>query len=117
MNPSLVTLLTGHMLRHPTPDDADAVLAVIEQQFDLSGRPCQLCCREGLDALLKRGAGDRQRVDRVALAALARGLAPAGHQLWRDTNDALAARQQEPLELARLAADVRVLEALTRPRV
>jgi len=29
MNPSFLTLLPGHTLRHPTPADADAVLAVI----------------------------------------------------------------------------------------
>ena len=29
MNPCLLTLLPGHTLRHPRPEDADAVLAVI----------------------------------------------------------------------------------------
>jgi mycothiol synthase len=29
MNPSFLTLLPGHTLRHPSPEDADAVLAVI----------------------------------------------------------------------------------------
>ena len=47
-----------------------------------------------------RGAGDRECVDRIGLAALARPAPAAGHQLRRHAHDALAAREQEALELA-----------------
>jgi hypothetical protein len=48
----------------------DEVLAVIEQQLDLSRRALQDRDRQRLDAFLKRRASHGQGVDRVALARL-----------------------------------------------
>jgi hypothetical protein len=74
---------------------------MIEQQLDVACRAAQLRRRERVDALLQCRPRDRERVDRIALATLAQGAPAAGHQLRRHPHDALAASQQEPLQLAR----------------
>src|SRR4249919_2565767 len=48
--------------------------------------------------LAQGSASDRERVDRVRLAADARAAARAGHELGRDAHDLLARSQQEALE-------------------
>ena len=56
--------------------------------------------RGGSRSFFQRGAGNAERVDRVGLAALARGATRAGHVLRGDPHDLLAASDQEPLERA-----------------
>jgi hypothetical protein len=73
----------------------DQVLAMVEQQLDLACRARELSRRQGLDAFLQCGARDRQRVDRVRLAALPRRAAAPRHQLRRHAHDPLAACEQE----------------------
>ena len=58
---------------------ADQPFAVIDQQPQVELGPVQVRGRERLQALLQRGAGDVERVDRIGLAALAGALASA----WR----------------------------------
>src|SRR5215218_9575973 len=77
---------------------ADEALAVVDEQPQVELGPVQLRGREGLQALLQRGAGDSERVDRVGLAALARALARLRRQVRRDPQHALAALDQKPLE-------------------
>ena len=48
---------------------ADQALAVVDEQPQIELGPVQLRGREGLQALLQRGAGNVERVDRVRLAA------------------------------------------------
>ena len=78
----------------------DQVLAVVDQQANVERGAVQVRAGELLDSFLERGAGDAERVDRVRLAALARGAPGAGHVLRRDAHDPLAAGDQEPLERA-----------------
>ena len=78
----------------------DEPLAMIDQQPDieLGARPAarRAACRGPRGSRRARS----RRVDRVGLAALASALARAGHQLGRHAHDALAAREQEPLQRA-----------------
>jgi hypothetical protein len=74
---------------------------VIEQQLDLPRRAVQDGDRQGLDAFLKRGASNRQRIDRFALARLARPAPAASHQLRRHPHHPVTPSEQEPLQLAR----------------
>ena len=73
---------------------------MIDEQPHVELGPGQPRDRQRLEALAQRGAGDRDRIDDIGLAALARRLARAGHQLRRHPHDALAAREQEPLQRA-----------------
>jgi hypothetical protein len=50
---------------------ADEPFAVVDEQPQIELGPVQVRGREGLQALLQRGASDVERVDRVRLAALA----------------------------------------------
>jgi hypothetical protein len=54
--------------------------------------------RERLDSLSERGAGDRQRVDRIGLPALPDPVAGVSHQPRREPDDRLAAIDQKPLQ-------------------
>jgi hypothetical protein len=87
----------------PHPNQA---FAVIDQQPEVELDPRQLRDREPIDALPERGAGDRDRVDAVGLAAIAAAAALAGHQPGRDPHDALAADHEEPFEAARDVAAI-----------
>ena len=78
--------------------------AVVEQQRDLTLRSRQL--RDRQVRLSERGARDRKRVDRVALAERPRALARARHHLRRHPNDPLASLQQRRLEVPREVAAV-----------
>jgi hypothetical protein len=57
---------------------ADQPFAVIDQQPQVELRSVQVRGREGLKALLQRGARDVERVDRIGLATLAGALACLG---------------------------------------
>ena len=50
----------------------DQALAVVDEQADVELEPGELRDRERVDPFADRGPGDRDRVDRVGLAALAR---------------------------------------------
>ena len=78
----------------------DQVLAVVDQQANIERRAVQVRSGELVESFLERGARDAERVDRVGLAAIARGAAGARHVLGRDPHDPLAAGDQEPLERA-----------------
>ena len=75
---------------------ADEVLAVIEQEPDLTSLRIEVGNRQV--ALSKRRAGDREGIDRIRLAELACGAARARHQLRRDANHALSSGDQLALE-------------------
>jgi hypothetical protein len=77
---------------------ADQALAVIDEQPQVKLGPVQLRNRKIVQPFAQRCPGDRHRVDAVGLASLAPSAASAGHQLGRDAQNALAARDQEPLE-------------------
>ena len=79
----------------------DEPLAVIDEQPDVELGPGQLRDRQRVEAFAQRRAGDRDGVDAIGLARARARSARAGHQLRRDANDALAAREQEPLQRAR----------------
>ena len=81
-------------------------LAIHGQQADLALGAGQSCGREVLHAFAQRGAGDRQRVDRIRLTAGPRATTRAGHQLRREAHYGLAAVDQEPLQLPGDVADV-----------
>ena len=72
--------------------------AVIDQQPQIELGPIQVRGREGLQALLQRGAGDTERVDRIGLPALSGALASASRQVRRDPQHPLAAGDQKPLQ-------------------
>ena len=70
----------------------DEVLAVVDQEAHLTVGPV-----EGRDRQVRfaeRRSGDRERVDRIALAGLAARAASAGHELGRDPDDGLAGDEQ-----------------------
>ena len=54
--------------------------------------------REGVKALLQRGASDVERVDRIRLAALTSTPARVRGQVRRDPQHPLAAGDQKPLQ-------------------
>jgi hypothetical protein len=78
----------------------DYVVAMIGEQPDIERPPVEVRAWEVLEPLFQRCSGDRERVDRVGLPALTRGSASARHVLRSDPHDALAARDEEPLERA-----------------
>ena len=98
---------SGHVVEVPAQVVAqagslcDETLAVIDEQPNVELGPRELRDRKRVDSFADRGPGDRDGVDRVGLAALARRDARSGGQLWRDAHDPLAAGKQEPLERAR----------------
>ena len=96
--PAQPTLLVGAV--------GDEIVVVVEQQPDLQRVVVQMRGGQPLDALAQRRPGDRQRVDRVALAPLAGAPAGAGHQGRRDPHDPLAAGQQPPLQPPRDVAAI-----------
>jgi hypothetical protein len=71
---------------------------VIDQQPQIELGSLELRRREPLEALAQRRPGD---VDRVGLPALATAAPNVGHQPGRDSCDALAPFDQEPLERSR----------------
>ena len=71
---------------------------MIPQQSQLERALIQPRRRERPDALADGGARDRERIERIGLAARARALARSGHQLRRHPHDALAARDQKALQ-------------------
>jgi hypothetical protein len=70
---------------------ADEPFAVVDEQPQIELGPVQVRGREGLQALLQRGASDVERVDRVRLAALAGTPARPGAEVRRDPQHALTA--------------------------
>src|SRR3954452_9873650 len=72
--------------------------AVIDQQPQIELGPIQVRDREGLQALLQRGAGDGKRVDGVRLAALTSAASGLCGQVRRDPQHPLAAPDQKPLQ-------------------
>jgi hypothetical protein len=80
---------------------ADEPFAVVDEQPQIELWSVQVRGREGLQALLQRGAGDVERVDRVRLSALAGALACLRGHARRDPQYALAALDQEPLQRSR----------------
>jgi hypothetical protein len=62
--------------------------------------------RERVDAFPQRGAGDRERVDRIGLPALPDPFAGLGHQPGWEPDDRLAAIDQEPLQASGHVPDV-----------
>jgi hypothetical protein len=84
----------------------DEIIAVIEQKPDLHRPLVQIHDREPLDAILDDRSGDRERVDLVGLARLARALARGAHPPRRDADDPLADSQQRPLKAPRNRAAV-----------
>ena len=83
--------------RRPLTDEP---LAVVDQQPHVALGPGELSDGQRVEPFTDRGARDRDGVDRVGLAALARGFPRAGHQLRRHAHNALTAREQEPLQRA-----------------
>jgi hypothetical protein len=77
---------------------ANEAFAVIDEQPQVELGPVQLPGREAFQALLQRGAGDVDRVDRIRLAALTGAPAALRGQVRRDPQDALAATDQKPLQ-------------------
>jgi len=73
---------------------------MIDEQPDVELGPGELRDRQRVDALTDRRPGDRDRVDRVGLAALTARRPRAGHQLRRHPNDPLPASEQEALQRA-----------------
>ena len=76
----------------------DEALAVIDQQPDIKFGAGQLRDRELVEALAQRRPCDRDGIDRIGLAALARRAARAGHQLRGHAHDPLATAQQKALQ-------------------
>jgi len=71
---------------------------VINQQPDVEFDPGELRERQRIQALTDRSARDRDCVDRIGLARLARRIPRPGGQLGSDAHDSLAPGEQEPLE-------------------
>ena len=76
----------------------DEPLAVIDQQPDVELRAGQPRDGQSVEAFAQRGARDRDGVDDVGFARLARRLARVDGELGCDPDDGLAAREQEPLQ-------------------
>jgi len=70
---------------------ANQPLPVVDQQPDIKLGARQLRRGQRVRAFAQRRASDRQRVDRIGLAAAARGAPRVGHQLCRDADHALTA--------------------------
>ena len=85
------------------------VLAVIDEQPDVTGGDVQASSRQA--GLAQRRSGDSERVDRVGLAGLPHVLAGVGHQPGRDAADRLAGPEQVGLQ-----APGQVTVVLHRPR-
>ena len=80
---------------------ADQALPMIDKQPDIKLDTGQLRDRERLDSVTDRRTGDRDRIDRIGLAALPHTVTRAGCQLRRDSHHPLPARQEKPLERPR----------------
>jgi hypothetical protein len=78
----------------------DQPLTVIDEQPQIELGPVQVRGRERAQALLQRGAGDVERVDRIRLAALTSAAARVGGHVRRDPQHPLAAGDHKPLEAA-----------------
>jgi hypothetical protein len=87
-----------------TPATAHEAFVVIDEQPKVKLRSVQVRGGETLQALLQRGAGNVERVDRVRLAALAGTLTPLGGQVGRDPQHPLAALDEKPLQGAGIRA-------------
>jgi hypothetical protein len=77
---------------------ADESFAVVDEQPQIELGTVQVRGREGLQALLQRGASDVERVDRVRLAALAGTPARSGAEVRRDPQHALTALDEKSLQ-------------------
>jgi hypothetical protein len=77
---------------------ADEAFAVVDEQPQIELGTIQVRHRERLQALLQRGAGSVERVDRVRLPTPPGALARLRGQVRRDPQPALAARDHKPLE-------------------
>ncbi len=100
-----VVQLPAQLVDQPRPG-VHQTLAMQRQQPNLELDAGQPGGRQRLNALSERGAGDRQRVDRIRLPALPDPLARVGHQPRREPDDRLAAIDQEPLQAAGDVTDV-----------
>jgi hypothetical protein len=73
---------------------------VIDEQTHLELRAGQPRDGQALEAFPQRGARDRDGIDDVGLAELARRTARVGSELGRDAHDGFAAHEQESLKRA-----------------
>jgi hypothetical protein len=73
-------------------------VAMVDELADLQRLLIELRDGELLEALSERGAGDRQRVGGIGFPRLAGAVARPGRQFGRDSEDPLAAAEQEPLQ-------------------
>src|SRR3979409_871016 len=79
----------------------DQALAMRYQQPQIELWAVEVGGRQRRESFAQRAPRDVDGVDAVGLAALARALARLGHQVGRDTQHALAALDQEPLQGSR----------------
>jgi hypothetical protein len=86
---------------------------MVDQQPHLARRSVELGNRQ--IGLAPCSAGDRERVDRVRLAACPSAVTNAGHHLRRHPDDLLAGAQQVPLEGPRQVPTVLDRPAPRRP--
>jgi hypothetical protein len=77
---------------------ANQSFAMVDQEPQVELGPVQVRGREGVQALLQRGAGDVERVDRIRLAALAGAPARPAAQMRRDPQHPLTAPDEKPLQ-------------------
>jgi hypothetical protein len=97
----------------------DEPLAMVDEQPDVKLDSGELRDRQRLDSVPDRRPRDRDRVDHIRLAALARAVPGARGQLWRDAQHTLAPGDQETLERSGHVAAVldRPHPLATHPRV
>jgi len=100
-----VVQLPAQLVDQPRPSIHEP-FAMQRQQPDLELDAGEPGGRQRFDAFSERGAGDRQRVDRVRLPALPDALAGVGHQPGREPDDRLTAIDQEPLQRPRHRPDI-----------
>jgi len=93
-------------LDRATEDDVahDEVLAMVDQEAHHAVGTVERGDRQA--GLAQDGAGDREGIDRIALAGLPPGAAGAGHELGRDPHDRLTGPHELGIEPARQVAAV-----------
>src|SRR3954451_24471350 len=79
----------------------DEAFTVLDEQAEVELWPVPVRGREGLQPLLQPGTGDVERVDRVALAALAGTAARSGRHVRGNPQHPLAALDQKSLQRPR----------------
>jgi len=79
-------------------------LAVLDEQLDLAR--LLILGRDGQVGVAECCAGDRERVDAVGLPKRSPAATRTGHQLRRNPNHPLAARDEQPLQAPADASDI-----------